>query len=72
MMKKLGLARQVHSAKLLSPQREDEILPSEFAQRDLVSARLGFGGQQTDAMSGSRLSRASARGCGAFAGLRTA
>ena len=44
MMKKLGLARQVHSAKVLAPQRENEILPSEFAQRDLVSARLGFGG----------------------------
>ena len=42
-LKKLGLARQVHTVKALAPQREDEILPPEFAQGDVVSARLGFG-----------------------------
>jgi sn-1 stearoyl-lipid 9-desaturase len=42
-LKKLGLARQVRTVKARAPQREDEILSSEFAQCDVVSARLGFG-----------------------------
>jgi fatty-acid desaturase len=43
LMKKLGLARQVHTAKIVTPQREDQILPSEQiltaeAQSEPISA----------------------------------
>jgi sn-1 stearoyl-lipid 9-desaturase len=37
LMKKLGLARQVHCAKVATPQHEDQILPAE-SRREMLSA----------------------------------